>query len=288
MKIGTIMGILWILLLTVAMAWVGKEGYRSAVAYEESSRQMSEMMKAENLAKLRLRELADTLTFGLLGNELRERMERLRKIRTVQEREARRLATLFAGLSLAALGSFFFLSPRLYTAQLALASLVALINGLVTPILMIVVHKEVEYLGDVVLSFESKGILGSLYRLYEEGNLAVAGVILLFSVLLPLAKTLSLLFLSLFETRPFATRTVRFFKAIGKWSMLDVFVVALLLVYLGSGRGGVARSEIEIGLYFFLAYVFLSMAASLAAERMLGKLSSATASPQQTLMQNPG
>jgi len=51
--------------------------------------------------------------------------------------------------------------------------------------------------------------------------------------------------------------------------MLDVFVVALLLVYLGSGKGGVTRSEIEIGLYFFLAYVLLSMTASLAAERML-------------------
>jgi hypothetical protein len=41
------------------------------------------------------------------------------------------------------------------------------------------------------------------------------------------------------------------------------------VVYLGAGNGGTSRSEIEIGVYFFLAYVLLSMAASLAAERML-------------------
>jgi uncharacterized paraquat-inducible protein A len=121
----------------------------------------------------------------------------------------------------------------------------------------------------VVLSFESKGILGSLQKLFDEGSVAVGGVILLFSGLLPAAKTLSLLFFSLFETRPFAAKMVRFFKALGKWSMLDVFVVALLVVYLGAGNGGTSRSEIEIGVYFFLAYVLLSMAASLAAERML-------------------
>ena len=262
-------GLIWIVGVVVAMAWLGKEGYRAAVAYEETTRQMSRLLEAENLAQLRLKELASTLTFGWVKNDLKEHLDRLAERKRLLQERTRRLALLFAGVSLLALLSFFFLTPRLYTALLSLGALVALVNGLITPILMIVVHKKVEYLGDVVLSFESKGILGSLHRLYEEGNLAVAGVILLFSVLFPTLKILSLLFVSLFETRPFAASMVRFFKAIGKWSMLDVFVVASLLVYLGSGKGGVTRSEIEIGLYFFLAYVLLSMTASLAAERML-------------------
>jgi hypothetical protein len=271
----SLLGLLWIVAVVVTMAWLGKEGYRSAIAYEETTRQISRLMQAESLAESRLKELASTLTFGWVKNDLKEKMETLLLRKEALKERNRRLALLFGGTTLLSLASFFFLTPRLYTALLSLGALVALINGLITPILMIVVHKNVEYLGDVVLSFESKGILGSLHKLYQEGNLAVAGVILLFSVLLPAAKTLSLLFVSLFETRPFAAATVRFFKAIGKWSMLDVFVVALLLVYLGSGNGGVTRSEIEIGLYFFLAYVLLSMTASLAAERMLDRLGDA-------------
>jgi len=272
MKVKSVLGGIWVVLVVVVMAWLGKEGYRSAIAYERTSAEMGRLMQAENVAESRLKDLASTLTFGMVKNDLKEKMLRLREIRDRQRRDNQNLAIAFGAVAAAALGSFFLLPPRLYTGLLSLGALIALINGLITPILMIVVHKEVEYLGDVVLSFESKGILGSLRKLFEEGNTPVAAVILLFSVLLPAAKTVSLLFVSLFEYRPFAAKLVRFFKILGKWSMLDVFVVALLVVYLGSG--GVSRSEIEIGVYFFAAYVFLSMAASLAAERMLDRVKS--------------
>jgi hypothetical protein len=268
MKRGKILGTAWVTVLIVTMAWLGKEGYRSAIAYEETARQMSRMMEAESLAETRLKELASTLTFGLVRNDLRERMDQLRGERKALRERNGELAAAFGVAAGAALASWWFLPPRLYTALLSLAAFVSLINGLATPILMIVIHKNVEYLGDVVLSFESKGILGSLQKLFAEGSVAVGVAILLFSVLLPAAKTLSLLSVSIFETRPFTAKMVRFFKALGKWSMLDVFVVALLVVYLGAGNGGTSRSEIEIGVYFFLAYVLLSMAASLAAERM--------------------
>jgi len=274
MKIKSVLGTVWVVVLVVLMAWLGKEGYRSALAYEATAAQMGRMMQARNVAESRLRDLASTLTFGMVKNRWKTKMTRLRELRERQRRHNRNLALAFGGAVVAALASYFFLSPRLYTALLSLGALVALINGLITPILMIVVHKNVEYLGDVVLSFESRGILGSVAKLFEGGNTPVAMVILLFSVLLPAAKTLSLLFVSLFEYRPFAATMVRFFKVLGKWSMLDVFVVALLVVYLGTGESGVSRSEIEIGVYFFAAYVFLSMAASLAAERMLERVKS--------------
>ncbi len=269
MKVKSILGLVWVVLLAVTMAWLGKEGYRSAVAYEKTAQQMSELMQAERIAESRLKDLASTLTFGMVKNDLAEKMDRLRELRRQQHRHNRDLAAAFGLASVAALASGLFLSPRLYTALLSLGALIALINGLITPILMIVVHKNVEYLGDVVLSFESKGILGSIEKLFAEGNTPLALIVLLFSILLPALKTLSLLFVSLFEYRPFAAKLVRFFKTLGKWSMLDVFIVSLLVVYLGSGNSNVSRSEIEIGVYFFVAYVFLSMAASLAAERML-------------------
>ena len=147
--------------------------------------------------------------------------------------------------------------------------MIMLIFGLITPILMVTIHKDVEYLGDVVLSFESKGVIGSIEKLFGTGDLVVALVILLFSVLVPLVKTLSLLFIALFMENRFAHGMVKFFKMIGKWSMVDVFVVATFLVYLTANKGEVSRAEVEVGLYFFLAYVIISMLVSLSADRML-------------------
>ncbi|WP_457605567.1 paraquat-inducible protein A [Nitratifractor sp.] len=264
-----LLALLWMTILVVGMAWVGKEGYRAAVAYESAASESAQMMEAGRVAESRLKDLASTLTFGMVHNEIREKMELLHAREQLARTRAERSILLFGGIATLTLFSGLLLSPRMGTALLSLGALIALINGLITPILMVVVHQKVEYLGDVVLSFESKGILGSVEKLYYEGNLPVAGIILLFSVLLPAAKTLTLLFVSLYETRPFAAKLVRLFKHLGKWSMLDVFVVALLLVFLTSRGTDVSRAEAEIGIYFFLVYVILSVAASLAAERML-------------------
>ena len=153
-----------------------------------------------------------------------------------------------------------------------MSAMVTLVLGLITPILMVTIHKEVEYLGDIVLSFESKGVIGSIAKLFESGDVVVAIVILLFSVVTPVLKVLSLLVVSLFMESRFAHGLVKFFKMIGKWSMVDVFVVAVFLVYLTANKGEVSRAEVEMGLYFFLAYVIVSMLVSLSADRMLGKL----------------
>jgi uncharacterized paraquat-inducible protein A len=85
-------------------------------------------------------------------------------------------------------------------------------------------------------------------------------------------KILSLLFVSIFMENKFAHSIVKFFKMIGKWSMVDVFVVATFLVYLTTNKGDVSRAEIEVGLYFFLAYVIVSILVSLSADKMLHRL----------------
>ena len=168
--------------------------------------------------------------------------------------------------------SFFLVSLRAFTVFGSLAAMIALVFGLITPILMVTIHKEVEYLGDIVLSFESKGVIGSIAKLFETGDVVVALVILLFSVITPVLKVLSLLFVSLFVESNFAHGIVKFFKMIGKWSMVDVFVVAVFLVYLTANKGDVSRAEVEVGLYFFLSYVIVSMLVSLSADKMLHKL----------------
>ncbi len=253
----------------ITMAYIGKQGYLSAKKYEQKTYQISQMMHAGALAELQLKELASLFTLGLVKNDTKEKMLSLQKDRHSLDRLSKRYALYFASGAGVILLLYFLLSLRGFTIVVSLAALLALINGLITPILLVVIHKKVEYLGDVVLSFESKGIIGSVLKLYNEHSYVVAGVILLFSIVIPFIKTFSMLFVAAFENSKFAARIVGFFKHLGKWSMIDVFVVAILLVYLTGGNSDTSKTEVEIGLYFFLIYVILSMIGSLAADKML-------------------
>ncbi|GAA4887654.1 paraquat-inducible protein A [Ferrimonas pelagia] len=77
-------------------------------------------------------------------------------------------------------------------------------------------------------------ILGGVFLLWDLGSYPVAVVIFIASVLVPVAKMLALLWLCLAVTwapmycKQELTRLYRLTEFIGRWSMIDVFVVALL------------------------------------------------------------
>jgi len=259
----------FVVLMLVLMGWFSLRAYQEAMAYQQSTTQLVSHLGAKEQAENRLKALAEKLSLGFYKNETQATLHEIQTAQRLHRSAAMRY-TLYAILLLGGiLGSYFLLSLRAFTLFGALGALIMLLFGLITPILMVTIHKEIEYLGDVVLSFESKGVIGSVSKLFESGDMVVAVVILLFSVIVPLIKILSLLFVSLFMQSTFAHGIVKFFKMIGKWSMVDVFVVATFLVYLGANKGDVSRAEVEVGLYFFLAYVIVSMLVSLSADRML-------------------
>ncbi len=259
-------------LLLVAMVFFGSKAYVQAKAYEQATFSLVSQMSAKKLAEFQLKELAEAFSLGFYENEKRKNLDKLRAEQTTHKKKSQEYTLYSILLLLGILGSYFLISLRAFTFFGSLGALVTLVFGLITPIMMVTIHKEVEYLGDVVLSFESKGIVGSIVKLFESGDVVVAMVILLFSVLVPGVKTFSLLFVSIFMESRFAHGIVKFFKMIGKWSMVDVFVVATFLVYLTANKGDVSRAEVEVGLYFFLAYVIVSMLMSLSADKMLHRL----------------
>ncbi len=87
-------------------------------------------------------------------------------------------------------------------------------------------------------------------------------VIAIFSLCIPIIKIISLFFvLNLrYAKGSFLDRTLHVIELIGKWSMLDVFVVALLLVSVKLGV--LAKVEVHYGLYAFAASVLLTMGLS--------------------------
>jgi len=256
-------------LCLVAMLYLGTKAYTYALAYEAHTTELVSYQGAQEQAKRKLSTLAKNILGDLYTDKSQVRYEGLQAQQLYAMQEAKQYTYYFMGFLVLILGSYFVISLRAFSILGGLSALLTLVFGLISPILMVTIHKKVEYLGDIVLSFESKGIIGSIAKLWDGGDIVVALVILLFSVIIPIVKILSLLFVSIFVESKMAHPVVKFFKAIGKWSMVDVFVVAVFLVYLTANKGDVSRAQVEVGLYFFLAYVIVSMLVSLSVDKML-------------------
>ena len=261
------------LFLLITMAYFGFMTYQHAKKYEATTSQIAAACDANGLANERIDELTAIISFGLLKNKSKILLQKLKK-QQVQLKEQSKVYLYYfmASLALILLLSFT-CTLRGSALTLSFATFIALLYGLVNPILMVTIHKQVEYLGDVILSFESKGIIGSINKLFETGEVAVGITILLFSILLPLLKSLTLTSTLLFQKYTWSRHLVNFFRHIGKWSMIDVFVVAIFLVYLTSNGGGISQAEIQVGLYFFLIYVLLSMVTAILTQKVLEQYS---------------
>jgi hypothetical protein len=257
------------ILLLIAMTYFGFITYKHAKNYEMTTTQIATACDANGLASERIDALTSIISFGLVKNERKILLQELKEKQKVSKEKSKEYLYYFMATLVLLLLFTFTCTLRGAALTLSFATFISLIYGLVNPILMVTIHKEVEYLGDVILSFESKGIIGSINKLFENGESAIAITILLFSILLPLLKSLILTSTLLFSQKAWSHKLVSFFKHIGKWSMIDVFVVATFLVYLTSNGGGISQAEIQVGLYFFLVYVILSMITAIQTQKVL-------------------
>jgi len=145
---------------------------------------------------------------------------------------------------------------------LILASFGALIPGIVKPVLTIDGSITLPLMGTVNLGSETRSIMGTIEYLYKTGNNLVASLILIFSVVVPVLKGV-LLLVSLIPGRPrFKLLLLEIVRRIGKWSMADVFVVAVFLAFLATASMEVFKAKLEVGFYYFLTYCILSLAAT--------------------------
>jgi len=258
-----------IITLLTSMSYFGFITYKHAKNYEASTSQIAATCDANSLASGKIDELTSIISFGLVKNKSKILLQTLKEQQKMDKEKSKEYLYYYMGTLVLMLLFTFTCTLRGATLSLSFATFISLVYGLVNPILMVTIHKQVEYLGDVILSFESKGIIGSINKLFDNGENAIAITILLFSILLPLLKSLTLTSTLLFSTHPWSRHLVNFFKHIGKWSMIDVFVVAIFLVYLTSNGGGISQAEIQVGLYFFLVYVILSMVTAIQTQKVL-------------------
>ena len=143
---------------------------------------------------------------------------------------------------------------------LALISFGLLYPGLVKP--LITISASFTLLGRSMEIFsETRSILQTVRSLHESGNDFVAGLILVFGVVVPIVKGLILLGVLLLRPSRFRSRLFAFVRTIGKWAMNDVFVVAVYTAFLAGKAQENLNAELGVGFYYFTAYCLTSLLA---------------------------
>ena len=133
---------------------------------------------------------------------------------------------------------------------LLIASAALLIAGWLLPLMTI--HRFI-FLSDEV------SILQGVIELWRHGDVLLSLFLIAFSMLFPLGKLFVALSLWTAERldRPAIAQRSKWLTVCGKWSMLDVFVVALILV--AAKLSLVADVEVHAGIYVFAAAIISSM-----------------------------
>jgi hypothetical protein len=269
----------WLLLGLLLMGLIGCawKTWEQATAYEHQTLQIIQQLQADTQLENSGRQLLEALSFGLYDGYSKQldSLNQQKALQAAYKTSVDQLTGLFLLLS-ASFMLFAWLLGQRKVGELGYAMLtiavIALVVGLTTPILSVEASKDLPVLGDTVLQFQSKGILTTITGLWEHRNQWLALLLLLFSVLLPLLKT-AVAWLTLFSrTHHISLRGLHLSRHLGKWSMADVFVVAILVVFFSSNEGGLTQAEVQAGLWFFALYVLLSLLGSQLISRALKHL----------------
>ena len=110
-------------------------------------------------------------------------------------------------------------------------------------------------------------IMSGVITLLKHGMVPIAAVVFIASILVPTFKLvgIGLLLYSVQRHQPLSARQrilmYRFIEFIGRWSMLDIFVIAILVAVVNFGR--IASVEANLGAVAFATVVILTMLAAL-------------------------
>ena len=144
----------------------------------------------------------------------------------------------------------FFSKKQIILMVLLIVAASLLIAGFMTPMMTIT---------KLVFFSDSFSLLRGIYELFQSGHYFLFILVGGFSVVLPILKILLLfrvITCGAIESEK-VNKLVHLMHEYGRWAMLDVMVVAILLVTVK--LGAIASIEIHAGLYFFGLAVLLIM-----------------------------
>ncbi|MEQ8494790.1 MAG: paraquat-inducible protein A, partial [Gammaproteobacteria bacterium] len=231
------------------------------------ARAAAEMQSLSGWTRLAWASLLERLSLSWYSGA-RDFAEAYARIVTAADMANRRALTAAAGLGalavvqLVGVGWFAHARRAALAWHLNLVAAVAFVVGVLAPMMTVVAHAEVPVLGEVILRYEAKSLVSTTVDLVAGGNLLLAVLIVLFSMLLPLFK-MALVALAVGAAgATLHQRCMVVLHAVGKWSMADVFVVAVLVAFLAGDKDAYSSAHLGPGLYSFATYCLLSMFAA--------------------------
>ncbi len=113
----------------------------------------------------------------------------------------------------------------------------------------------------------SYSVWAGVVALWKENELLLAAVLFFFSIAFPLFKlaALAIIWYSKLAGQQ-REKILHWLGLLGKWSMLDVFIVAILIVLVKLGP--LAKVEPRTGVYFFAAAIAASMLTTMYVTRL--------------------
>ncbi|MGB3241355.1 MAG: paraquat-inducible protein A [Candidatus Omnitrophota bacterium] len=124
-----------------------------------------------------------------------------------------------------------------------------LIFGLTLPLLT---------LKEMLVMKSTFSVLTGIANLWKDKQPVLAGIIVLFSVIFPITKLSVLLCIWGIRLTEKQRKTImHWIEMLGKWSMLDVFVVAVTVVAVKFGF--MIHAEPRVGVYVFASSILVAM-----------------------------
>jgi paraquat-inducible protein A len=108
-------------------------------------------------------------------------------------------------------------------------------------------------------------IMSGIIVLYQQGLILIASIVFLASIMIPLIKIIALFYLMYSvkfnqTSQKFKTTLAHVIEFIGKWSMLDIYVIAILMAIVNLGF--VTKVKTGPASFFFTLVVITTLWAS--------------------------
>jgi paraquat-inducible protein A len=256
--------IIFLSLFTGLLLYFALNAYFASLKYEEEFKKYANSKTIEKSLENNTKTLFSNLLLSLIEEEPIQRNNEVDEFIVINKYATIVQINLQYFIIVLLLSFFvcFFTIRIIMMIYIHLVSFISLYFGLTSPIFLMYIEKNLVG-SNVILQYESSTILSSIEKLFLQDNYFVGGIILLFSIIFPLFKSL-LTFLTIFIQKYNKLNKISNLSSLlAKFSMADVFVLSIFLVYLSPKEDGIIKTNLELGFYFFFLYVILSLFISL-------------------------
>ena len=252
---------LFLIVMTVLCCYFAYQSWQHSLQFEDEIVTLNEQLNLTDNVKYKSKQVLQWLTFNWYEGYT-DHIEQLQNQQALADNH-QYLAHKYTKLFMASFVLLFlltFLMPSIATlSTLLILTTVSLVTGWFAPVLAIEAYQEVPVLGHTLFQFESRSIVTGMQKLAQSGQWTIAGLIFIFTILTPIMKSMVMALILFSRQLHFSRRLIHWLQVIGKWSMLDVFVIAVLLTYFSTKAGGATDATLQIGVYYFIGYVVASM-----------------------------